>query len=389
MALSEPHILLLGGDGAPSGVPRHITDLVRALQDQARITVVSEPDRGGYADLAELGADHIALPGLSSRLDPRHWRRGRAGLAACLADHPAALVWAHARMPVIALRQIMLSGQWVPPAGMRVALTYHGLPFGRGHRPGTSAVARRLEQRLLAACSPLDLVFLTGGQRDRMQAAMGPAMATHETHVLGNASHLGPLDSPVSEPVSRLPGRHLVMTGRAGWQKNYTAALRLMRLLPGDITLALCGAGTEHPRFAARVRRLAGPAAPRVRCLGVVRDVRPLLVQADGYMLTSRYEGLPIGALEASEYGLPLILGDFDGAAALAEGHPMALRLTGSRPAQARAIDGLLTRYAEARDAHRASIRAFWADRYAPDRFARAARALAAEGFGLGAAGKG
>ncbi|MEO1493921.1 MAG: glycosyltransferase family 4 protein [Pseudomonadota bacterium] len=380
--MSEPHILLLGGDGAPSGVPRHITDLVRALRGRARITVLSEADRGGYAALGGLGAAHVPLPGLSSRFDPRHWRAGRAALAACLAAHPADLVWAHARMPVIMLRQLILSGGWTPPARTRLALTYHGLPFGRGHRPGTGPLARRLERRLLGACPPLDLVFLTAAQQQRMQAAMGAALAPHRCHVLANASHLGPPDTPVSEPVSP-PGRHLIMTGRAGWQKNYAAALRLMRLLPGDVTLTLCGAGTDHTRFAARVRQLAGPAATRVRCMGPVRDVRPLLAQADGYMLTSRYEGLPIGALEASEYGLPLILADFDGAAALTEDHPMALRLTGTLPAQARAIDALLSRYVADRAAQSAAIRAFWVTRYAPDRFAAAVRALVADGFGL------
>lgn len=363
--------MLLGGDGGPSGVPRHIADLVWALQGRARLTVVSEADRGGYSRIEALGARHVALPCLSSRLQPRHWRRGRDALAAFLADHPADLVWAHARMPVIALRQLMVSGRG--PA--RAALTYHGLPFGRGHRPGTSALALRMERRLLAACPPLDLVYLNRAQQDRMEAAMGVAMTGHRGHVLGNASHLGPLETPVLETQSRT-GRHLVMTGRTGWQKNYGAALRLMRLLPGDVTLTLCGDGTDQPRFAKQVRRLAGPAAPRVRLLGEVRDVRPLLAGADGYMLTSRYEGLPIGALEACEYGLPLILADFDGATALAADHPMALRLTGTQPAQARAIDALLTHYVEARARLSPAIRAFWAERYAPEAFAVQARAL-------------
>ncbi|WP_371223627.1 glycosyltransferase family 4 protein [Roseovarius sp. 2305UL8-3] len=383
--MSEPHIVLLGGDGHASGVPRHITDLVGALQGHARLTVISEPDQGGYANISALGAKHVALPGLASRLDPRHWRAARGALAACLTDHPADLVWAHARMPVLALRQLMVSGQWQPdhhgPSGTRVALTYHGLPFGRGHRPGTSTPARRIERRLLTACPPLDLVFLTPAQRDRMQAEMGEAMTGHVSHVLGNASHLGSVSGRVPDQVSGLsrpPGRHIVMTGRVGWQKNYAAALRLMRHLPGDVTLSLCGAGTNHPRFAQQVQRLAGAAAGRVRLLGPLPDVRPLLAQADGYMLSSRYEGQPIGALEACEYGLPLILGAFDGATALAEGHPLALCLQGNRAAQVTAIDDMLTRYLADRKAYEAAIRSFWASRYAPERFATEARALAA-----------
>ena len=368
-----PHIVLVGGDGHPSGVPRHITDLAQALQGQARITVISEPDRGGYGALAALGAQHIPLTGLSSRLDPRHWRRGRAALADCLNRLSPALVWAHARMPVLALRQMMLAGQWCPAPGTKLALTYHGLPFGRGHRPGTSTLARTMERRLLTACAPLDLVFLTTAQNARMATAMGGAMAAHRTHVLGNASHLGPCPGP---PAERPSGRHIVMTGRAGWQKNYAAALRLMRHLPGDITLSLCGAGTDTPRFDRQVQRLAGPAADRVRALGPLEDVRPLLASGDAYMLTSRYEGQPIGALEASEYGLPLILSDFEEAASLARGHPAALRLTGPLPAQAGAIDALLTQALAERDRFAADIRAFWEAHHAPARFVQEARAL-------------
>lgn len=381
MALSEPHILLIGGDGAPSGVPRQITALAKALRDRARITVISEANRGGYDEIAGLGAEHVILEGLSSGLDPRAWRTGRAALASCLAERPADLVWAHARMPVLALRQLLVTRDWTPPAATRLAVSYHGLPFGRGQRPGTSALALRLERRLLAACPPLDLVFLTASQQRKMTAAMGPAMAHHASHVLSNASQLGPLDEAAALPEALSPrpaGRHIVMTGRAGWQKNHAEALRLMRYLPEDITLSVCGDGTESPRYAALAKRLAGPASARVRLLGPLPDVRPLLAQADAYMLTSRYEGQPIGAIEACEYGLPLILSDFEEATELEDGHPMALGLRGRREAQAHDIDRMLATYRSARASKRAAITEFWTERYAPGRFNEQARALVA-----------
>lgn len=373
-APSLPHIVLLGGDGGPSGVPRHIVDLVRALRGRARLTVLSEADRGGYSALAGLGARHVMLDGLASRLDPRRAARGQAALADWLAAHPAQLVWAHARLPVLMLRRILQAGHW-QPRDTRLALTYHGLPFGPGHRIGTGTVSRRVEARLLGAVPPLDLVFLTQDQAQRMAAAMGPAMDRHRAHVLANASHLGPLPAAAS----RRPGRHLVMTGRAGWQKNYAGALRLLRHLPGDIHLSLCGAGTDSARFGARARRLAGAGAPRLHLLGELEDVRPVLAAADGYLLTSRYEGQPIGALEAMEAGLPMALSDFEGARALTRDHPCACVLTGPRAAQAAQVDALLTRYLAARAALTGDIRAHWAARYHPDRFAAAARALVFE----------
>lgn len=370
--------MLVGGDGGPSGVPRHITALTRALAPQARITVLSAPCTGGYRDIAALGGRHIALPGLHSGFDPRTWQRGRAALAACLDRSAPDLVWAHARMPVIYLRQLLASGQWRPAPHVRVALTYHGLPFGPGHRLGTGPVALRLERRLLADVPPMDLVFLTRTQHTEMTRVTGAALARHRCHVLGNCSDLGPPPAPAHRPAS---GRHLVMTGRAGWQKNYTAALRLMRHLPDDITLSLCGNGTDSAGFAALVQRHAGPAAPRVQALGPLADVRPLLAGADGYMLLSRYEGQPIGALEACEYGLPLILAPFTGAAELMADHPMAVTLSGPPQARARTVADMLGRFQGNRPVLEPKIKAHWATRYAPHPFETAARALVFDRF--------
>jgi glycosyltransferase involved in cell wall biosynthesis len=171
----------------------------------------------------------------------------------------------------------------------------------------------------------------------------------------------------------------LVMTGRVGWQKNYKSALRLMRYLPHDITLSMCGHGTDSPSFLDLVKRLAGPAAGRVRCLGPLPapDIRAVLESADGYMLSSRYEGLPIGALEACESGLPLILGDFEGAEQLLSGLPIGLCLSGETPKrQAQKIDIMLQNYLSNRAILSAEIKAHWAKNWAPDVFDEQARDL-------------
>lgn len=374
----KPHIILVGGDGHPSGVPRHITDLVRALTGLARITVVSEVDAGGYGQLAELGARHVVLPGLASRLHPAKVRAGNQALCALLQDEAPDVVWFHARLPVMLGRQLLVSTGWKPPAGTRVAVTYHGLPFGRGHRPSVGWISKQIERRLLRKCPPLDLVFLNEAQQQRMQNSMGKCMLHHRLHVLGNSSCLGTqLTQSAIDTQKPVQGRHLVMTGRTGWQKNYKSALRLMRHLPEDITLSMCGRGSDSPAFLALVKKLAGPAADRVRCLGSLPDIRAVLASADGYMLSSRYEGLPIGALEACETGLPLILGDFEGAGQLLSGLPIGLRLSEKTPhKQAQKIDAMLQKYLSNRTALSTAIKAHWAANWAPDVFDGHAKSL-------------
>lgn len=365
-------MLLIGGDGHPSGVPRHIGHLCAALKGRARIIVASDENHGGYDTLS--GARHITVPGLRSRLNLAHLWRGGLGLKALLSEERADIVWFHARLPVVFGRILMALHLWRPEPHQRIAITYHGLPFGSGHRRAFSAVSCGLERALLRLCPTLDLVFLTEDQASRMTAAMGArAMQRHRVHVLPNCSDLGPLPDIV-----RSPGPHLVMTGRCGWQKNYPLALRLFAQLPDDFTLTLCGTGTDDQAFQdeAAVLLPAG-ALKRVRFAGPLKDVRPVLAAADGYLLTSRYEGLPIGALEAFEAGLPLILRRFDGAEALAVRHPMALCLDlEDLAADAAQVTALTRDYIARRTTAKPHIQAAWAQEWSFPAFATRAQAL-------------
>lgn len=368
-------MLLVGGDGHPSGVPRHIWHLCSVLINQAHLTVASDVSHGGYDGLEDVGVRHVTVPGLKSSLSPLRALRGLTGLRSLLRRHAAEVIWLHARLPVVFGRLLLALRLWRPAPGTRIVITYHGLPFGPGHRPGLASLSKGVEKLLLRACPALDLVFLTRSQADRMGTAMGRAMARHRVHVLPNSSNLGPVP-----PAPQEPGRHLVMTGRCGWQKNYPLALRLFAHLPGDFTLTLCGAGTETQAFQQEAARiLPGEALARVRFAGPLRDVRPVLAAADGYLLCSRYEGLPIGALEAFEAGLPLILSRFDGAEELAATHPLALTL-GFEDLQADAVRmaELIERYGADRTAQAAQIRTAWAAHWSREAFAENTRALLA-----------
>ena len=338
--------------------------------------MASDENRGGYDGLKDVGIRHLTVRGLKSSLSPLRLWRGIRGLRGLLRQETADVVWLHARMAVVFGRLLLALRLWRPAARTRIVVTYHGLPFGPGHRPGLATLSKLVEKGLLRVCPALDLVFLTQTQADHMSAAMGGAMARHRIHVLPNSSNLGALP-----PVVHGPGRHLVMTGRCGWQKNYPLAIRLFAHLPDDFTLTLCGAGTEAPAFQAKAADILPPEAlARLRFAGPLRDVRPVLAAADGYLLCSRYEGLPIGALEAFEAGLPLILSRFDGAEDLAAGHPLAQCLEfRDLAADATRITKLIEHYTEDRTAITGQVRTAWAAQWSQGVFATRAQALLAE----------
>jgi glycosyltransferase involved in cell wall biosynthesis len=106
-------------------------------------------------------------------------------------------------------------------------------------------------------------------------------------------------------------GRLLVTTGRDSPQKNYAPLYAaLNRLLAGQPAVFFAHAGDGAVKF-----RGAMAAASRSRCFCFdhMADVRDLLWAADGFILTSFYEGLSVSMLEAFSCGLPLLLTDAPG----------------------------------------------------------------------------
>ena len=96
----------------------------------------------------------------------------------------------------------------------------------------------------------------------------------------------------------------LVSTGRLVEQKNHELALEALEQVPGA-ALAVLGEGPLRRDLQAHASRdgLAG----RVSLPGVRRDARALMGAADAIVLPSRWEGLPLVALEALAAGRPIV----------------------------------------------------------------------------------
>ena len=355
-------------------MPRHILHLVNALQGEADLTVITDDDQGGYNPLASMQARHVIVRGLTNRPSPRHLWRGIHGLLRTFDTAPADLIWVHARLPILLLRLLLALRLWRPTCP--VAFTHHGLPYGPGYTPAVHWTCKQLERILIATCPPQHLIFLNHRMAGWMaRDTRGTWMARHHVHVLPNCSDLRPFPPQKAKPQGK---RTLVMTGRAGRQKDYAYAARLLAALPERYQLLLCGPGTEDPAFQHQITApLPEPAAQRISFTGPLPDARLPLLGADAYLLTSRYEGTPIGALEAFEAGLPIILRNFEGATDLTALHPCALLIGEAGMANdAAAIEALIDRFEANTDRLRAEIQAIWRRRWSPRLFQRNARIL-------------
>ncbi|HUP03807.1 MAG TPA: glycosyltransferase [Bryobacteraceae bacterium] len=100
--------------------------------------------------------------------------------------------------------------------------------------------------------------------------------------------------------------------GRLLWKKDFPAMLRALASLPGG-RLLLAGEGPQE----AELKALAGELglASRVRFLGQVRDMAGVMAAADGFVMSSVVEGLPVSLLEAMASGLPAVATDVGGVA--------------------------------------------------------------------------
>lgn len=99
--------------------------------------------------------------------------------------------------------------------------------------------------------------------------------------------------------------------GRLDPVKDYPALLWAMMEVPFNARLAIAGAGPDEEKL----RRLACEYGleTRVRFLGFKRDVRSWMQAADAFVLSSRWEGLPMSLLEAGACGLPCVATDVPG----------------------------------------------------------------------------
>ena len=374
----KPRILLFGGDGGRSGVPRHIEQICETLRSSASLTVVSDQNCGGYDNVAVTADRYIQINGLRTSLRPLRLILGVWGCRRVAHQTRWDVIWLHARLPALMLRIALMIGLLRLHPQTKIVMSYHGLPFDAGHRRVAAALSHLLERMLLAWCPPMHLVFLSHDMATRLRHCVGAArLRRHRIHVLPNSSNL----RPGLHPQARRNARHLVITGRAGYQKNYPLAARLMDHMPSDFVLTLCGAGTDDPVFQQTVfEQVAPDTRKRIRFVGPVVDVRKTLAGADAYLLTSRYEGMPIGAIEAFESGLPLILSPFEAAPEMVAAHPLAICLPFQDLARdAGRITRLIDQYNRNRDGQTAQIRAAWQRKYPYDVWQNRMRRLVAE----------
>lgn len=146
--------------------------------------------------------------------------------------------------------------------------------------------------------------------------AAGAVRATHLIVVPNgiDTEHWRP-DSSMRTQVRLELGLHdeflWLAAGRLEPVKGYPTLLRAFARLPERAHLAIAGCGSQRASLISLAEQLG--IETRVQFLGFENDVCRWMQGADGFALSSRWEGLPLALLEAAACGLPAVATDVPG----------------------------------------------------------------------------
>ncbi len=293
----RPRVCLFTASVEPSGVGEHLLTLAAELRARYDLAVVCPPHAPGRRLLARaraLGVEACALDVRTERRPAatlRHWLQAqRFDLFHC----HAGIFWEGALGAAIARE-----------AGVPVVRTEHA-PH-RDPTPRNVAMSGALSgavDRLICVSAGVGASFLAIG------------VPAEKLRIVRNG--IAPLPSRSRATVDRATVRarlglptaaRLVLTvGRLDEQKGHRtllgAAPTVLRGAP-DVRFLWVGRGPLEDELRAHLR--ARDLEERVQVLGRRDDVPDVLAAADLFVLPSRFEGLPLAALEAMRAGLPVV----------------------------------------------------------------------------------
>ena len=278
------------------GAQVHVLQIMDALSDQFEFLLIAGEEGFLTQRARTKGIQVLICHKLVRPISPAKDIAAIAEMVRLLKIHRPAFVHAHSFKSGFVVR---LAAKITSVPSL---FTAHGWSFTPGV-PGVqkflgliteSVLCRLCEAVITVSKHDFDLAkrFRIGGSARRYLIPNAAASMEHQA-------------SPKNTPIK------LLTIGRLTPVKNQSLLIRAMLQLPEEVTLTIVGEGTER---SALIRlRAELELENRVALPGEVQDVLPFLTAAQIFVLSSKYEGLPISILEAMSAGLPIVSTDVGG----------------------------------------------------------------------------
>ena len=292
--------LLIPGLDRIGGAERQTILLAKGLLGRGwRVSVVALSGTGGNvaAELTAAGAAFLSLGMLKGLADPRGWIRLNRWLRREAPDV------VHAHLPHAAWM-----ARWARlGAPARVVLdTLHSCSTGTLGRRLGYRWSRWLPDQVTAVSHAVAEAHLSAGMVSRSKVVVLP------NGVDVNEWRPDAATRTALRRMLELDNEFLwIAAGRLEPVKDYPTLLQAFALTSGSARLLIAGAGPLKSELLQLSERLG--LERQVVFLGFEPDVRRWLQAADGFVLSSRVEGLPMALLEAAACGLPAVATDVPG----------------------------------------------------------------------------
>jgi glycosyltransferase involved in cell wall biosynthesis len=334
----KPRILLLSTSLGMGGADRQILYLLRALLTrgyEARLVAMTPLKEMGLLAVSE----GLPITSLDMRKGPADWHAVRRLVALLKEWRP------HLLTTFIYHANILgrVAGRWAD-----VPLIVTSI---RSERNGSAA-----RDRLMRLTNWMDQCCTTNSQEVAQSLWKRGLLQMSKVRVIPNGVDIAAVSAP-AEDRARIraelgaaePDFVWLAVGRLAPQKDYPTLLEAFPpLASAGARLLIAGRGELEEALQRRASELG--IASRVTFLGVRHDIAALLAAADGFVLSSAWEGMPNVVMEALAAGTPVVATLVGGVSELVKDDSSGLLVpAGNPPALSRAMERLMSLPSEER----------------------------------------
>jgi len=278
------------------GAQKHVLQLLSGMRQSYRFVLVTGARDYLTREALSLGVEVSICPFLVRPIKPMRDLRALLALNRLINQYRPAVIHAHSFKAGLVARLAALRHR-IP-----AIYTAHGWSF----TPGAPTIQRTVGIVIEFVLCRAGCTVLTVSKHDFDLARRFRVGPDNKRHLVCNAADRSALTPrPADTPVN------ILSIGRATAVKNQSLLIEVLETLPRDVRLTIVGDGNCHSelREQASVKGLSD----RIDLPGEVTNIEPYFEHAQIFVLSSRYEGLPLSILEAMAAGLPVVSTDVGG----------------------------------------------------------------------------